>query len=138
MRLAAIDIGSNSVHLLVADLKSDGQFKGVQRIRKMIRLGRNSFSTGRLTDEAIERTVQAMIRFKRVVDARRVDGVRAVATSAVRGAANRAELIARIAREAGIKVKVISGREEAHLTYRAARYALGLETGSHLVIDLGG
>ena len=138
MRLAAIDIGSNSVHLLIADLKPNGQFQVVQRIRKMIRLGRHSFSTGRLSDEAMERTVQVMVRFRRVVDARRVDKVRTVATSAVRGAANRAELIARIRREAGIDVRVISGREEADLTYRAARHALGLETGCHLLIDLGG
>jgi exopolyphosphatase/guanosine-5'-triphosphate,3'-diphosphate pyrophosphatase len=138
MRFAAIDIGSNSVHLLIADLKPNGQFKVVQRIRKMIRLGLHSFSTGRLSDEAIERTVQVMVRFRRVVDARRVERVRAVATSAVRGAANRAEVIARIRREAGIEVRVISGREEADLTYRAARHALGLETGCHLLIDLGG
>jgi exopolyphosphatase/guanosine-5'-triphosphate,3'-diphosphate pyrophosphatase len=82
--------------------------------------------------------VRALAQFRRVVEVRRVDGVRAVATSAVREARNRAGFLDRVKRESGIEVDVISGYEEARLIYRAARHALGLEGGPHLLVDIGG
>jgi exopolyphosphatase / guanosine-5'-triphosphate,3'-diphosphate pyrophosphatase len=138
MRLAAIDVGSNSVHMIIAEVSRDGHLEVVDRVKEMVRLGRRSFTTGRLTEEAMEMTVRALANFRRLAHVRRVDRMRAVATSAVREARNRAEFIRRIRRETGIAVEVISGTEEAKLIYDAARHALGLEGGPHLLVDVGG
>jgi exopolyphosphatase/guanosine-5'-triphosphate,3'-diphosphate pyrophosphatase len=138
MRLAAIDVGSNSIHLLIADVSRDGHLEVVDRVKEMVRLGRRSFTTGMLSEEAMELAVRVLSHFRRIVEMRHVDRLRAVATSAVREAHNRSQFIARIRSEAGVAVEVISGREEARLIYHAAQHALGLEGGPHLLVDLGG
>src|SRR6266853_808953 len=138
MRLGAIDLGSNSVHMIVADVGRDGHLEVVDRVKEMVRLGRRSFTTGRLTTESMDLAVRALVNFKRLVRVRRVERLRAVATSAVREARNRAEFIHRIKRETGITVEVISGLDEARLIFQAARHALGLDGGPHLLVDVGG
>jgi exopolyphosphatase/guanosine-5'-triphosphate,3'-diphosphate pyrophosphatase len=138
MRLAAIDVGSNSIHLLIADLGPDGHFEVVDRVKEMVRLGRRSFTTGLLSQDAMDLAARVLTHCRRLVEMRKVDRMRAVATSAVREARNRRQFIARISRETGLELEVISGREEAQLIYRAAQHALGLEGGPHLLVDLGG
>jgi exopolyphosphatase/guanosine-5'-triphosphate,3'-diphosphate pyrophosphatase len=138
MRLAAIDVGSNSVHLLIADVSPEGHLEVVDRVKEMVRLGRRSFSTGLLTQSAMDLAVRVLAHFRRLVEMRHVDRVRAVATSAVREARNRGQFVARVKRETGVELEVISGREEAQLIYRAAQHALGLEGGPHLLVDMGG
>jgi exopolyphosphatase/guanosine-5'-triphosphate,3'-diphosphate pyrophosphatase len=138
MRLAAIDVGSNSVHMIIADVSDEGHIEVVDRVKEMVRLGRRSFTTGRLTDEAMDMTVRTLSYFKRLARFRRVDAMRAVATSAVREARNRVQFIRRIRRETGLAVEVISGDDEAKLIFEAARHAFGLEGGPHLLVDIGG
>jgi exopolyphosphatase/guanosine-5'-triphosphate,3'-diphosphate pyrophosphatase len=138
MRLAAIDVGSNSVHMIVADVTRDGHLEVVDRVKEMVRLGRRSFTTGRLTAESMDLAVRALSNFKRLASVRRVTRLRAVATSAVREARNRSEFIRRIKLETGMTVEVISGLDEARLIYQAARHALGLDGGPHLLVDVGG
>src|ERR1700675_1347838 len=138
MRLAAIDVGSNSVHMLIADVSRDGHIEVLDRVKEMVRLGRRSFTPGRLTEESMDLAVRALINFRRLLQARRIHKVHAVATSAVREARNRAAFIRRINKEAGRAVEVISGREEARLIFQAARHALGLEGGPFLLVDVGG
>jgi exopolyphosphatase/guanosine-5'-triphosphate,3'-diphosphate pyrophosphatase len=138
MRLGAIDVGSNSVHMIVADVSREGHIEVVDRVKEMVRLGRRSFTTGRLTAESMDLAVRAMVNFKRLLRVRRVERLRAVATSAVREARNRREFIRRIKRETGLTVEVISGLDEARLIFQAARHALGLEGGPHLLVDVGG
>src|ERR1700719_4881767 len=127
MRLGAIDVGSNSVHMIVADVSREGHLEVVDRVKEMVRLGRRSFTTGRLTTESIDLAVRALMNFKRLLRVRRVEKLRAVATSAVREARNRTEFIRRIKRETGLTVEVISGLDEARLIFAAARPALGLD-----------
>jgi len=110
----------------------------VERVKEMVRLGRRAFTTGRLSAEAMDLAVRAVQDFGRLARARRVDRLRAVATSAVREARNGPALVRRLRRETGIAVRVISGLEEARLIFRAARHALGLEGGPHLLVDVGG
>lgn len=138
MRLGVIDVGSNSVHMLIADVNRKGDIEVADRAKEMVRLGHKSFITGSLTEESMELTVRTLSYFKRLLEVRQVDRIRAVATSAVREARNRAVFIARIQKETGIALEVISGEEEARLIYRAARHALGLEGGPHLLVDVGG
>src|SRR5580704_7951759 len=112
MRLAAIDVGSNSVHMLIADVNRDGHIEVVDRVKEMVRLGRKSFTTGRLTEESMDLSVRALTNFQRLLKVRRVQKMHAVATSAVREAKNRAAFIRRIRTETGIPVQVISGQQE--------------------------
>ncbi len=138
MRVAAIDVGTNSVHMVIADVGRSGHFDVIDRVKETIRLGRRSFETGRLGEEAMELAVRTLANFRRVIELRKVDRLRAVATSAVREASNRDVFIRRIRRETGIKAEVIAGAEEARLIFVAARHAMGLEGGPHLIIDIGG
>src|SRR5262245_65795328 len=138
MRLAAIDVGSNSVHMVIADVTADGHVQVVDRVKEMVRLGRRSFMTGRLSPQAMDLAAHALGTFARVARVRGVKRLRAVATSAVREARNGAAFVQRLRRETGLAVRVISGPEEARLIFRATRHALGLEGGPHLLVDVGG
>jgi exopolyphosphatase / guanosine-5'-triphosphate,3'-diphosphate pyrophosphatase len=138
MRLGAIDVGSNSVHMIIADVSRDGHVEVVDRVKETVRLGRRAFTTGRLMPETMELAVRALVNFNRILRVRKVAKVRAVATSAVRESRNRASFIRRIRRETGLNVQIISGAEEARLIFLAARHALGLDGGPHLLIDVGG
>ncbi len=138
MRLAAIDLGSNSVHMVVADVSADGRIQVVDRVKEMVRLGRRSFTTGSLGNEATELAARAVTTFGRLARARHVQHLRAVATSAVREARNGAAFVRRLRRETGLPIEVISGLDEARLIFRAVRHALGLEDGPYLLVDVGG
>ena len=138
MRLAAIDVGSNSLHMVIADVSADGRIEVVDRVKEMVRLGRSAFTTGHLTPEAMHLATSTLTTFGRLARARHVERLRIVATSAVREARNGAAFVRRLRRQTGLPVRVISGAEEARLIYRAARYALGLDGGPHLLVDVGG
>src|SRR5207253_1976248 len=138
VRLAAIDVGSNSVHVVVADVSTDGRVEVVDRVKEMVRLGRRTFTPGRLPPAAMDLAVGAVKTFARLAHARRVVRMRAVATSAVREARNGMAFVRRLRRETGLPVKVITGAEEARLIFRAAQHALGLRGGPHLLLDVGG
>src|SRR5690348_7340150 len=109
VRLAAIDVGSNSVHMVVADVSADGRIDVVDRVKEMVRLGRKTFTTGALPSQSMELAVRAVKTFSRLARARRVERMRAVATSAVREARNGAAFVRRLRRETGLPVKIISG-----------------------------
>src|SRR5438034_14767 len=113
VRLAAIDVGSNSVHVVVADVSTDGRVEVVDRVKEMVRLGRRTFTTGRLPPAAMDLAVGAVKTFARLAHARRVVRMRAVATSAVREARNGLAFVRRLRRETGLPVKVITGAEAA-------------------------
>jgi exopolyphosphatase / guanosine-5'-triphosphate,3'-diphosphate pyrophosphatase len=138
VRLAAIDVGSNSVHMVIADVTADGRIRVADRVKEMVRLGRQTFTTGELPKPAMALAVQTVAAFHRLAKARRVERVVAVATSAVREARNQTAFVRRLRRETGLSVGVISGEREARLIFKAVRHALGLETDAHLLIDIGG
>lgn len=134
--IAAIDIGTNSVHMVVA--RGTGPvFEVVTREKSPVRLGEGGGDMKRLSDAAMDRGVRTLTHMKKVADAHRAE-VYAVATSAVREAENGREFVARVAREAGIDIRVISGVEEARLIHLGAAQALPLEGKRSLLIDIGG
>ena len=138
VRIAALDLGSNSFHLLVADATPDGTFDRVFREKEMLRLGDVVARTGRLSDEAIERALETVRRFRALAESAGADQFVACATSAIREADNGAELVARFATEAGWPVRVISGREEAALIFKAVQASVLIDPGPALCLDLGG
>ena len=138
MRIAALDLGSNSFHLLVADAHPDGSFDRLFREKEMLRLGDVVARHGRLTDDAIELAVDAVRRFRSLAEGAGAEEIVACATSAIREAENGAVLVDRLARETGVHVRVISGIEEAALIFRAVQASVLIDPGPALCLDLGG
>jgi exopolyphosphatase/guanosine-5'-triphosphate,3'-diphosphate pyrophosphatase len=138
LRLAAIDVGSNSVHMVIAQADPDGAITTLWRMKEMVGLGRMSFPSHRLSAESMERAIAALARFQQAAQQRQCEKIIAVATSAVREAANGGDFIQRVKRELGLYVRVISARDEARLIYMAVRHAIPLGTKPHFIMDIGG
>src|SRR5271163_3021840 len=115
LRLAAIDVGSNSIHMIVAQADSDGGITTLWRLKEPVGLGRLSFPSRRLTAEAMTRAITVLERFQQAAQQRQAEKIVAVATSAIREAENGGDLIERIRRQLGLYVKVVSARDEARL-----------------------
>ena len=138
MRIAALDLGSNSFHLLVADVHPDGPFEAITREKEMLRLGDEVARDGRISASSSDRAVASVRRLRQLADASGAQEVIAKATSAIRSAVNGSELVDRIEAETGVEVEVISGLEEARLIFAAVRASLVLEPAPALCVDIGG
>jgi exopolyphosphatase / guanosine-5'-triphosphate,3'-diphosphate pyrophosphatase len=140
MRVAVVDIGTNSTRLLVADVTDDGHLTERERRTKVTRLGDRLDQTGVLGDEAMERVLATLAEYRTVIEREGAEQAVAVLTSAVRDAANGEDFLARVrAHSDGLDARVIAGDEEARLTFRGAtsERARG-DTTPILVIDVGG
>src|SRR5437763_9779257 len=126
MRLAAIDIGTNSIHMIVVQVRPDLSFEVIDREKEMVRLGAGGLDGRALTPEAMHTALQVLAKFRRLAESHRVDEIVAVATSAVREAENGGEFLKTIAAQTGIRAQVISGTEEARLIHLAAAYGVGI------------
>src|SRR5262245_7514847 len=123
-RLAAIDVGTNSFHLVIVSVDpATGRFKILDREKEIVRLGAEPSDIKTLSRKAMDRGWQALERFKHIADAAKAP-IRAVATSAVREAQNRDEFIRRVKKESNIDIEIISGVEEARLIYLGVVQAL--------------
>ena len=138
MRIAAIDVGSNSIHMIVAEARPDGHFIVLDRAKEMVRLGEKSLTTGRLQKSAMDRGIRTLGTFKSIAVRHGVTRIRAVATSAVREAGNGGEFIQRIFDEIGLRVRVIPGREEARLIHLGVAQVEDLDGPPTLLLDIGG
>jgi exopolyphosphatase/guanosine-5'-triphosphate,3'-diphosphate pyrophosphatase len=138
LRLAAIDVGSNSLHMIVAQIGVDGAVTTLWRAKEMVGLGRMSFPSHRLTRESMDQAILALRRFQQEAYTRHCEKIVAVATSAVREAANGGDFILRARRELGINIRVVSAKDEARLIYLGVRHAVDLTGGPHLIVDIGG
>jgi len=138
MRLAAIDIGTNSLHMIVVRVRPDLSFEVIDREKEMVRLGAGGLDGRALTPEAMHAALQVMSKFRRLADSHGVDEIIAVATSATREAENGSEFLKTIVEKTGIRPRVISGTEEARLIHQAAAYGVGLSGDVGVVIDIGG
>jgi exopolyphosphatase/guanosine-5'-triphosphate,3'-diphosphate pyrophosphatase len=138
MRLGVIDVGSNTVHLLVVDAHPGASPVPYHSQRSTLRLMRYLDSEGAIVEEGVQRIVEAIRDAVQTVAEIGVDDLIATATSAIREAANGAEVLARIEREAGISLRVLSGEDEARITMLAVRRWLGWSAGEILLFDIGG
>ncbi len=137
MKIAVIDMGTNTFHLLIASVQS-ADFKVLYKEKTAVRIGKGGISEGRITQEAEKRALKALRRFRETIDIEKVDKVFATATSAIRNAINGLELIKRIKEQTDINVRVISGNQEAEFIYGGVRKALDLGKGTSLIMDIGG
>lgn len=138
MRISALDLGSNSFHLLVADVHVDGTFTPVAREKEMLRLGDIVARHGEVPPHAVEQAVAAVRRLRRLADALGSREIIAKATSAIRTAANGSDLVDRIEAETGVEIDVISGLEEARLIFAAVRASVVIDPAPALGLDIGG
>ena len=138
MRIAAIDVGTNSVHMIVCRVRPDLSFEVVDREKDMIRLGAGSLNGRSLPPANIAVAMQTLAKFRRLAESHGVDEILVAATSAVREADNGGDFIAEARRQVGLRVRVISGAEEARLIHLAAAYAVGIRQHRAVVIDIGG
>ncbi len=137
MRVAAVDCGTNSVRLLVADVNGSTKHD-VSREMRIVRLGEGVDRTGRLSDAALARTRQALEHYASLVHSLECARVRMVATSASRDASNSADFVAMVEEVLGTTPEVITGDEEAALSFDGATRALPQDGAPFLVADIGG
>ena len=138
MRIAAIDVGTNSVHMIICRIRPDFSFEVIDREKDMIRLGAGGLEGRTLPETTVAVALQTLAKFRRLAESHAVDEIIAAATSAVREARNGADFIAAVRRDVGLRVRVISGTEEARLIHLAAAYASGVGARPSVVIDIGG
>jgi exopolyphosphatase/guanosine-5'-triphosphate,3'-diphosphate pyrophosphatase len=138
MRIAAIDIGTNSIHMIVVNVRPDLSFEVIDREKDMVRLGAGGLDGRNLTPTAMTAAMQTLAKFKRLAESNKVDEIVAAATSATREAENGGDFIAEVGRQTGIRIRVISGTEEARLIHLAAGYGVDVGGSTAVVIDIGG
>lgn len=137
MRVAIIDMGTNTFHLLIAEVR-DHDFVILFKEKVSVRIGEGGISKGYITEEAAQRALKALSRFKEVISAEGVHSSFATATSAIRNAINGTEFTGRIYNELGIEVRIISGDEEAETIYYGVKRAVSLTDEVVLIMDIGG
>jgi exopolyphosphatase / guanosine-5'-triphosphate,3'-diphosphate pyrophosphatase len=137
VRVAAIDCGTNSVRVLLADVEG-GTLTDVHREMRIVRLGQDVDATGRLAPDALDRTRAALADYAAIARSAGAQRLRMVATSATRDAANREEFFAMVRRTLGTDAEVITGDEEARLSFTGAVGGLDPADGPFLIVDVGG
>jgi len=140
--LGVVDIGASAIRLVVAEILPDSQFRILEEASRGVLLGKDTFTHGRLTPPTAEAAIRALEGYRKIMESYGVGVCRAVATSAVREAANRDGFLDRVRMRTGLEVEVIDGSEENRLTYLAVRGALrdheSLRQGATLVVEVGG
>ena len=137
-KLAAIDIGSNSLKLVIVEAAASDSFTVILQDRERVRLGHETLRNKFLSVEAINRSVDAIAKFRSIAESRSVDSIIAVATASVREANNADEFVREVEQRTGIRVEVLSSIEEARLIGIAAAQYFGADEASLLNVDIGG
>src|SRR5436190_3753377 len=137
-RLAAIDIGSNSIHMIVVAPEPGGGYRVLDREREMVRLGKSALGGGVLSERAMRDGVVALTKMSTLARLKGAERTVAVATSAVREATNGDEFLARVRAQTGLEPRRLSGEEEGRLIYLAVREAVDLARGTSVIVDVGG
>jgi exopolyphosphatase/guanosine-5'-triphosphate,3'-diphosphate pyrophosphatase len=138
VRLGILDIGSNTVHLLAADARPGGRPLATTSDRTVVRLMRFLTPDGAIDDDGVRALEDAVLRARRIAEQERVETLLATATSAVREARNGQEVIQRIEAVLGQRLQVLTGEQEAELTFLAVRRWFGWDAGRILLLDIGG
>ncbi|WP_215224458.1 Ppx/GppA phosphatase family protein [Echinicola shivajiensis] len=138
MNLAAIDIGTNSIHLVIAEVTARQNIKVLIDEKEMVKLGVGVFATNQLSQDAFDRGLEVIKRYVQLADQFGVDEIITAATSATREAKNGGAFLDKLSKETGIVPRVISGKEEARLIFLAVRRAIAFGDEKVLVLDIGG
>jgi exopolyphosphatase / guanosine-5'-triphosphate,3'-diphosphate pyrophosphatase len=137
-KYGALDVGTNSIHLVMAEISPEGDFSIVGRDKELIEMGKGGFAQHVLTDRAMREGVATLGRFQKLAHLKGVTRLKAVATSAVREAHNGGDFVSMVGQQLGLDLQVISAEEEARLIYLAVRHAVDLGSGDNFIVDVGG
>ena len=137
MKVAVIDMGTNTFHLIIVEVEKD-DFKIVYREKTAVKIGEKGINHGMITDDAIDRALKTLTKFKEVIEEEQVEQVFATATSAIRNAQNGKGLVALIKEETGIQTRIISGIQEAEYIYYGVNKSLKIGDQPSLIMDIGG
>jgi exopolyphosphatase / guanosine-5'-triphosphate,3'-diphosphate pyrophosphatase len=137
-KLAIIDIGTNSIHMVLAEVEPDFSYKILDRFKDMTRLGDGVFKTGRLSETAMVRGLDVIRSLTTLARNKGYERIEAVATSAVREAKNGGEFLEAVMRQTDLTVRVVTGKEEARLIYLGVRHSMDLSDRPTMVVDIGG
>ncbi|MDX1627601.1 MAG: Ppx/GppA phosphatase family protein [Fulvivirga sp.] len=136
-RIAIIDCGTNTFHLLIGE-KKEGQFSILFKEKLPVKIGEGGISKGIITPEAEKRAIQTLTNYKEIATQYGVNEIFAFATSAFRNARNSDDIVRKVREKTGIKIKVISGESEAELIFEGIKSAIALDKEPVLVMDIGG
>ncbi len=137
--LAAIDVGSNAIRLVIGGLDDHGDISVIKKVREPVRLGRDVFGPGcEISEKTRDKAIAAFVKFKNHLKENNVKHVKAVATSALREAKNRDQFVAHVKAASGIQIDIIDGVEEGRLIFSAVSHRVNLNDKVALLIDIGG
>ena len=137
-KVAIIDMGTNTFHLLLAQSDGTGKYNIIFRDRAAVKIGKGGINAGHITSEGMERAVLAMQGFKKTIDENKIKNITAFGTSALRSASNGDGVLSKITTATGIEPRIISGDLEAEYIYKGVRYGLAMGREKSLIIDIGG
>lgn len=137
-KIGAIDVGTNSIHLVMAEISPEGDFQILGSDKQMVEMGKGGFVRHVLTARAMNDGLAALKRFVKMARLKGITRLKAVATSAVREARNGGVFVRRVRDQLGLELQVVSAEEEARLIYLAVRHAIDLGDGENLITDIGG
>ena len=137
MRIAIIDTGTNTFHLLIVE-KAEIGFKKIFKIKESVKLGEGGITENIISEKPFLRGINAFKKFKRFCDTHQVKKIIATGTAALRMAHNASDFLAAVKKETGIEIEIISGDEEAHLIWNGVRHALNMGLNKSIIIDIGG
>ncbi len=137
MKVAVIDMGTNTFHLIIAEIK-EGKYKLILKDRQPVKIGEKGINQGFISPEGSERAIRTMTAFKKIIDEQEVQYVQATATSAFRNAKNGQEIANSILKKVNIAPDIISGTEEAELIYQGVKEAIDIGPDPALIMDIGG
>jgi exopolyphosphatase/guanosine-5'-triphosphate,3'-diphosphate pyrophosphatase len=137
-KIGAIDVGTNSIHLVMAEISPEGDFQILGSDKQMVEMGKGGFVRHVLTARAMSDGLAALKRFVKMARLKGITRLKAVATSAVREAKNGGVFVSRVRDLLGLELQVVSAEEEARLIYLAVRHAIDLGDGENLIADIGG
>ncbi|MGB3781115.1 MAG: exopolyphosphatase [Tunicatimonas sp.] len=136
--VAVIDLGTNTFHILIAEVAPEGTYRIVERRRIPVMIGKGGINQGLITEAGQQRALAALHQFAEIIEQQAIKQVRATATSAFRNASNGSALVQRIREETGIAVDIIDGNQEAEYIFRGVQEALSLDKEPILIMDIGG
>ena len=137
MRIAVIDLGTNTCNLLVAEVNPDG-YKILHQSKELVRLGDGKIRSNEISSEATKRAVQSLLKQKKIIENFHTDKIRVIGTSAVRTAANKISFLETLAEKTGYIIKIVSGEKEAELIFKGVLLAVDKFSEPTVILDIGG
>lgn len=138
MRIAILDLGTNTFHLLIASVNKNGTWKKIFKSKSVVKLGEGAIHTNRIAQIPFGRGIKALQHYQKIIDIHKPEKIFAFATSAIRGAVNGKEFVRVAKEETGIDINVISGNKEAEFIYLGVRDCVKLDEKPSLIMDIGG